>query len=373
MSTPAAGGQRFVALDAWRGLCALVVAIEHVQIANPLVTNAFVHRGYRFVDFFFVLSGFVIAHAYGARLFDGAARGRFLARRLGRLWPLHAFVLGVLVLLEVGLAVASAAGVSVGREPFGERATLASIPLHLLLVQGWGVLPGLTWNGPSWSISTEFAAYGLFALISVVALRTRLVVAAVLGAAGAAIVWRWAPEGMGSTFDFGLPRCVFGFMVGVIVRAAWGRWPVRGGTALELGTVVAVVGGVAMLPTGAPALLVTPLFALAVWVFAGEDGAVSRLLGRRVPQALGAWSYSIYMVHATLVLVLLIGATLATRLGVPIFARVEGVAMIVGPAWFTTVLLATYLLVVVGLARLTYLHVELPGQRWVARRLERRR
>src|SRR5690606_39116617 len=91
---------RFAALDGLRGISAVAVAFFHLPLAFHLFGSPLVREAYIFVDFFFVLSGFVIAHAYGARLTGGAELGDFLVRRIGRLWPLHLATLGALVALE---------------------------------------------------------------------------------------------------------------------------------------------------------------------------------------------------------------------------------------------------------------------------------
>lgn len=59
---------RFRSLDAWRGICALCVAALHLNTIGWINTSALIQNAGRFVDFFFVLSGFVIAHAYRERL-----------------------------------------------------------------------------------------------------------------------------------------------------------------------------------------------------------------------------------------------------------------------------------------------------------------
>jgi peptidoglycan/LPS O-acetylase OafA/YrhL len=84
---------RFEVLDSWRGICALLVTLFHFPAAGWLATNGFIRGSYLFVDFFFVLSGFVIAHAYGERLGDGTSFRKFMVTRFGRLFPLHAFML----------------------------------------------------------------------------------------------------------------------------------------------------------------------------------------------------------------------------------------------------------------------------------------
>src|SRR5690348_13363894 len=101
-STGAAAGasERFRALDAWRGICALLVAAFHFPSPGAIHTSQVVQHAYRFVDFFFVLSGFVIAHAYRRSLENGELLP-FMVRRIGRLWPLHAATLAALIVIAV--------------------------------------------------------------------------------------------------------------------------------------------------------------------------------------------------------------------------------------------------------------------------------
>src|SRR5438034_2977454 len=59
---------RFVVLDGWRGVCALLVAAYHFHPNSHIHDWTFLRHGYMVVDFFFDLSGFVLAHAYRSRL-----------------------------------------------------------------------------------------------------------------------------------------------------------------------------------------------------------------------------------------------------------------------------------------------------------------
>ena len=106
-SPPAPLPTRFRALDAWRGICAALVVLFHVpvlHIAKDWPAFANLQLG---VDFFFVLSGFVISHAYQERLSSADQARGFLVARFRRLWPLHVAVLAAFVVL----AVAAPAGV----------------------------------------------------------------------------------------------------------------------------------------------------------------------------------------------------------------------------------------------------------------------
>ena len=359
---------RFRALDAWRGISALLVAMEHLNVRNALHRNALVEHGFRFVDFFFVLSGFVISHAYREPLSHGGGEvRRFLVRRVGRLWPLHLVILTAFVLFALAVLVLSHLGMSLGHATLTERNTVPAFIAQLFLVQGLGGMHHLAWNGPAWSVSTELFAYALFALVCVLAARRVEWCAGVLAIAGALIVVLFAPHGMGSTYDYGFLRCVYGFMTGVLVRSLYGWRKPMVGTFGEVAVVAAVGAAVIFLPLDGSALLVTPVFALAVYVFAAESGTLSRLLLGRGPQALGAWSYSIYMVHVLVALGILTGTMLAARRGMHTFMRIDDVVTVIGPTWFTTVVIVAYLAIVVGIASVTYRFVELPGQRLFGR------
>jgi peptidoglycan/LPS O-acetylase OafA/YrhL len=151
----------FRALDGWRGLCALIVALYHFPGSGVLEQNRIVGNAEFFVDFFFVLSGFVIAANYLHRIPDEPAALRFMGLRVGRLYPLHLVTFFAFFAFECLQAVA--AGFT---NAFNETNSLVTIPSTLLMIQSWGLHDHLSWNWPSWSISCEMAAYGAFALIT---------------------------------------------------------------------------------------------------------------------------------------------------------------------------------------------------------------
>ncbi len=115
LPTPATG--RFEALDGWRGVCACLVVLFHVHGYSPIYSWSLVRNSYLFVDFFFVLSGFVISWNYGARLDSWSGVKRFLVLRLGRVYPLHVFMLLCFIGWETARVVA-------GRTDAGESARL---------------------------------------------------------------------------------------------------------------------------------------------------------------------------------------------------------------------------------------------------------
>ena len=82
----------FVALDGLRGVAAIMVALRHAPFlwAVPATPTGWMKNSYLAVDLFFVLSGFVLEHAYGRRFREGMSVGTFMLARLQRLYPLYA-------------------------------------------------------------------------------------------------------------------------------------------------------------------------------------------------------------------------------------------------------------------------------------------
>src|SRR5215467_10114541 len=124
-----------------RGLCAIFVAIYHFSTNSYIASLPFIKNGFLFVDFFFVLSGFVIASSYGSKLKDDFSTSRFMFLRLGRLYPLHFFVLGLFLVIAIV-------------KPDGNYSASGFI-LTALLLQTFTDGNLTNWNLPSWSISAE--------------------------------------------------------------------------------------------------------------------------------------------------------------------------------------------------------------------------
>jgi peptidoglycan/LPS O-acetylase OafA/YrhL len=164
ISSPIEGSKiHFRVLDGWRGIAALLVAIFHLNIASAIYSLDFIRNAYLFVDFFFVLSGFVITHSCAERLGTPEGVGMFALRRLGRLWPLHIVVLLAMVIVESARAISAARGASFYNPPFAGATSLHSILTNLVFGQSFGIEQQLTWNPPSWSICAEFWTYLIFA------------------------------------------------------------------------------------------------------------------------------------------------------------------------------------------------------------------
>jgi peptidoglycan/LPS O-acetylase OafA/YrhL len=367
--------QRFCALDSWRGICACLVAIYHAPIYGHIFFAPIVRNAWLFVDFFFVLSGFVLSHAYFHRLDNVRDAVDFIIRRFGRLWPLHVVTASVLIGYElVRLAGNLVMGrplihIAVAREPI--TGTLSIVANALLLnsmgLQQW-FAGKFEWNFPSWSISVEFYTCVLFALVSALGgkqknriLLTLCILAATNGIFGSHFsAAPWAPFGRG----------IYGFMIGHFIYWIYARvkpsMPIF--TFLEAVTIVVTVVFVSTALVGSPLLSAAPIiFGLTVFIFAQEAGAISRLLNLSFARKLGDWSYSIYLVHYLVLSALAVALNqihfVFTPMKLPEFAGPIPIDVF-SSAWYGDASFCIYMAVVIGIASWTYKHIEKPARKF---------
>jgi peptidoglycan/LPS O-acetylase OafA/YrhL len=284
-------------LEALRGIAALLVVLHHLSLTDGSFLSAVapLRQGWLFVDLFFVLSGYVIASVHAESEATPLAAGRFLIRRFFRLYPLHVLTLGAALILDFHDGTARLAG-------YG-----AMVAMNLTMTHAWGAVPGSVLNGPSWSISTEWAAYLLFAWICLMTpvRRRRL---QLLGAVGlvslASLLW-WRGGSLDGDLLFRLPRCLFSFALGAAVWAGCrNRNPIGPRRAATLQVLAALTILCLLVAAGRqPQLtLLMPLAsAMMIAAMALDPGSpIRRQLERSAPQWLGRCSYSLYMLHMPL-------------------------------------------------------------------------
>jgi peptidoglycan/LPS O-acetylase OafA/YrhL len=206
----------FYTLDAMRGAAALAVVIVHDPgFLSPLRMPS----AYLAVDFFFLLSGFVIAHAYGSRLEAGLTWRQFMRDRVIRLYPVY--LLGVIIGFFSAL-VALALGGGTLSSLHGVLVALAT-GLMFLPSPTMNEAPGLfPLNGPGWSLFFELIINGIYALLLPWFTTRRLIVLVACMALlpiGAAL-W-FGNLDLGSawpSFVGGFARVSFSFFAGVLLH-----------------------------------------------------------------------------------------------------------------------------------------------------------
>ena len=158
---------RYAILDGLRGVAALVVILFHgFETYIPFFGTQHINHGYLAVDFFFVLSGFVIGYAYDDR-WDRMSTWSFFKRRLIRLHPMvvAGTLFGACLFFFGESDYFSLIG---GTEPWK---FFLCIVLGLLMIpvgtgldiRGWGETNSL--NGPNWSLTFEYIGNILYAFV----------------------------------------------------------------------------------------------------------------------------------------------------------------------------------------------------------------
>lgn len=201
-------------LDGLRGIAALLVVAFHAGIIlqRPVLPGA-----YLAVDFFFALSGFVLASRYDGIVGRTMSAWQFMQRRIIRLYPL--FLLGALL----GIAKMFAQQVLLASSPMSGASLLAAVSLNLAMMPcAWGNNPLFPLNVPAWSLFFELAINLAFASLLLRSKPSRCRILVCLS--GIALLMATSRSGVGMdfgwnslTFALGFVRVAFSFTLGVLI------------------------------------------------------------------------------------------------------------------------------------------------------------
>jgi len=344
-------------LTSVRGIAAWFVVLYHIRLSAAQTLGpdlvAIFAKGYLAVDFFFMLSGFVIWLNYADRLRKDGLTGmpRFLWRRLARIYPLHLFML-------CGAILFVCAHIALGKT-IPLEFPIRELPLHVLLVQNWGFTDHLTWNSPAWSISCEFAAYLLFPLLAVSVDWRRWPTILLVGSAGALVLILFTTmRSAGATYlvtdvtHFGLVRCLTQFCIGTIVCALWTRWRDKPRLPATLASLCGTAAFIAFLSGTLEAISIPIAFACLLLALALTAEHPRHPLGGNAVHYLGEISYATYLVHY----LLFVGFKLV---------------FVSDPHDVTIVQLTIFLLLTLAASSILHRFIERPSQRWLNRRIKR--
>lgn len=356
MAGPSRATPGELALTGLRGLLALWVFAYHLRgTARDMLPDApleLLERGYRAVDVFFLLSGFVLVLAYSGRIHSLGDYVAFLRNRIARIYPLH---VAVLLALMVAVLVARSVGVDPGHP--GYYRFDQSVVLNLLLLQGWGFERTLTWNGASWALSALFFAYLLFPACDAVARRLDrpLVLGIACFASLAAMVAFMQVLGFDQlermTTRGVLLRVGGEFLAGCLLSRLWlvlaDRDPLPAWAWTGIVVAALLLG---MSAWGDPAIAFAGCFIL--FGLAGLDrGPLYAVLAHRYTVWLGTISLSIYLVHGPVIA--------AVRLLLPAEVRVHmGPVGAIGILGLTTIAM-------LFTAWVAYHLIESPARHWI--------
>ena len=344
----------------------MMVVLFHLNASTHI--RALTRNGYASVDFFFVLSGFVLMSGFGTRIGDPGAFRRFAVRRLARLYPLHLFTLAVLIGL-IGLDVARNGGAMFVR-PHDFPALLEC----LALIQGF-TTDQLSWNFPSWSISIELWASLLFGLtLWLAGRRSSIVLGLYCLVLGTLLLGFGEPDGPAIDEPGALLKVdhyLLAFFAGALLFKLYERIDKARHTPPTWAepAAAAVVMVVFLWAGDFPALATLGLFAVVILVFAFDRGPISKALQGRSFQAAGRWSYSIYLVHPFWTIAMFNAVRGAGAWSGQVASVIDGTGehLVLGGPFAMDLAAAACLALVLATASLTYRFVERPAQRLIAR------
>lgn len=357
---------RFEELDSLRAIAALGVIAWHYTHgfhASPAASllAPFYGRGLLMVDFFFVLSGFVLAKAFWVDRRSHQLGANVLAR-VSRMYPLHLAMLCAVAAMQWLLVS------GLNSPPFVYTLNDGyHFVLHLLLLNESGLQHGFSFNAPSWSISTEFLVNLVFlALITL----PRRAAAWSMAVVGAAAIGTMVSRGLiNGTMAFGwvdndLVRTAAGFFVGVLLERIHARLKAPGRAerlawdAVAVGTAAVVMVYMASGSATNAADLGSCFVGFPLIITGVLRGQFVRsALQVRPLTYLGQISYSIYLVHFPVQLAL----------------HVASVGLSIPVSYGSVTVLGAYLLAVVVVASITYKTIEMPGKALLLGLRERRK
>jgi peptidoglycan/LPS O-acetylase OafA/YrhL len=307
-------------LDGLRGVAALLVLFYHIfeglsfAAGGTLITV--INHGYLAVDFFFILSGFVISYAYDDRWGKTMTTGNFFKRRLIRLHPMiiMGVILGAITFFLQG-----------GVQWDGTKIATSAVMLAMLCAMFFiPAVPGVSYevrgngemfplNGPSWSLFFEYIGNILYALF--IHRLSNKALTVLVGLSGIALAWftlfnvsGYDMFGVGWTLDTvnffgGTLRMLFPFSMGMLLARHFKPMNVKGAfwicsmILLLLFCVPYIVTENSPISLNGLFEVICILFIFPVLLWIGASGKTTDNFSSRVCKFLGDISYPLYAVH----------------------------------------------------------------------------
>jgi len=299
-------------LTSLRFFAALGVLCSHLiflrEVDNPIKSIAiiFFGEGHSGVTFFFVLSGFIMTHAYQHSLSQKTLSTKtYLLLRLSRIWPLH-----VLTALPFVLYFFYKYGSDIS----------SVIAVNILLLQSWVPLVKyyISLNAVSWSLSVELFFYVAFLLLVRFSFKSLQKIAliwfAVIAACAAIMIFYGESHWSSANGEIKITHWIFyinpvfrllDFMIGMLVYkvAFVKKDKTRNSTLSEISSVSLLILGAYIYSTLVfpeilrAQLLYLPIMAFIIYAFSNGTGVLSRLLKGKTLVLLGEASFSLYLIH----------------------------------------------------------------------------
>jgi len=355
--------KRFEALDSFRGLAALFVVIHHMYYLGSITEWSFFRHSALFVEFFFILSGFVLSHSYAYK--KEIYFKDYVISRTFRIFPLHLVVLSAFILLELLKLWITQNSQSLKIVTFENNMAISEILPNILLLQAW--LPNasnISYNPPAWSISIEYYMYMIFftTLLFKPPFKTMSWILISLSMFTLSVIQY-------DNIDDVIIRGLSSFFLGTLVYRAYKLFESKVSmnssyfTLLEMMLLISVCYVVSS-NIVYQSIIVNILFAITVWVFAFEKGFISFFLRYKIFLYFGKLSYSIYMIHVFIIFSFYWMIRLTEKLfNVHLTPIVKNTLYIdLGSSFYNNILVGCLIGLIVLVSHFTYKYIEQKGQ-----------
>lgn len=305
-------------LTSLRGIAALVVVVHHFSYyglpktgSTLSVYSDFFLNGYLWVDFFFILSGFIMTHVYAEDFYLKVSLNHYRAylfSRFARIYPLHIFIISLfsgLEIIKLFLLNTSA---------FTGKFNLTALFANIFLLQAFDLkCPPLLWcdtywNEPAWSISVEFLIYCIFPFLLLFLLRNNIkndLVIYIFTLLAILLLITFTRGNLDTIIGIpSIARCGLECILGIITYKVYRRGNYKKYFNLNLLAIIAITWIILIMHyywhhfRNLHDWLILPAFSLLILaVSINNNGVISKILNSQLMLYIGTISYSIYMVH----------------------------------------------------------------------------
>ncbi|KAA1242496.1 acyltransferase [Aquimarina sp. RZ0] len=306
---------RIAKLDGLRGIFCIMIFLFHYQqitfsfgkiIPDVVINHFFIRESYIFVDFFFVLSGFVISYNYN-KLYSIKDFTNFIKKRFIRLYPLVLFTVLLVVCFEV-IAKICFPHLCLHTDPFSH---IFIKILDTLCFSNSTPILGTTHgiNDPTWSISAEMISYIIFGLLSLypIGKRKTLLFSIIILLS---VLFSIYNQAFFTFSDYGFVRGVLSFYVGYFVWKM-SQKAYKFHNKLEYGIPIILIllfywihylSGITKQMVSM--IAIPTFFGTSLFLLVKSDGILSKFLITKPVQYLGKISFSIYLNHYLMIRVI---------------------------------------------------------------------